>query len=91
MTSARTDGCAPQQSARLWSADGNEIMFNGLAEVWGLSVEQGSKRKWIDLAGRPGCLDSLIAPPTDGEYLDFVWTEDLGDIWVMDVVTDESE
>ena len=26
-----------------------------------------------------------------GPYLYFGWNDDLGDIWVMDVVTDESE
>ena len=28
---------------------------------------------------------------TDGEYLYFTWWEQRGDIWVMDVVTEESE
>ena len=28
---------------------------------------------------------------TDGSYLYFQWEENLGDIWVMDVVTDESK
>jgi len=26
---------------------------------------------------------------TDGAYLYFTWEQDLGDIWVMDVVCDE--
>jgi len=28
---------------------------------------------------------------TDGVYVYFTWQENQGDIWVMDVVTDESE
>ena len=37
--------------------------------------------------GNPG----VYALATDGQYLYFTWEEDLGDIWVMDVVTDERE
>ena len=33
----------------------------------------------------------VVRLPPDGEYLYFTWEERLGDIWVMDVVTDESE
>jgi hypothetical protein len=38
-----------------------------------------------DLTGRRGIL-SLHALATEGEYLYFTWGEELGDIWVMDVV-----
>ncbi len=44
----------------------------------------------MDLTGRPGEVGGLSLD-TDGEFLYFTWQEDLGDIWVMDVVTDESE
>ncbi len=32
-----------------------------------------------------------VKPSVHGDYIYFVWEELLGDIWVMDVVTDESE
>jgi len=37
------------------------------------------------LEGRPGNLHAL-ALATDGEHLFFGWDEDLGDIWVVDLV-----
>ena len=40
--------------------------------------------------GRRGSVTGY-AYATDDQYLYFTWEEDLGDIWVMDVVTDESE
>ncbi len=40
--------------------------------------------------GRHGSLVS-IALATDGTHLYFAWEESVSDIWVMDVVTDESE
>ena len=41
-----------------------------------------------DLTGRRGSLLESLA--SDGQYLYFAWHEDIGDIWVMDVVTDKS-
>jgi hypothetical protein len=38
-----------------------------------------------DLTGRRGNLDRWSLA-TDGEYLYFSWGEELGDLWVMDVV-----
>lgn len=43
-----------------------------------------------DLSGRRGSMGPL-ALATDGNYLYFTWEDDLGDIWVIDVVTDERE
>ncbi len=31
-------------------------------------------------------MDAVCASATDGSYLYFTWQDDLGDIWVMDVV-----
>ncbi len=39
-----------------------------------------------DLVGRQG---QVSKPATDGRFLFFFWRENLGDIWVMDVVTEE--
>ena len=43
-----------------------------------------------NLAGRAGSLGGY-ALATDDQWLYFTWQEDRGDLWVMDVVTDESE
>ena len=66
--------------------------MNGWGEradnIWALSAEDGKEYPVTDLSGRYGRLqDSSL--DTEREYLYFIWAEDLGDIWVMDVVTDE--
>ena len=75
-----------------WSPEGRVIYFIGVAEragnIWGFSVEDGTEQPLTDLTGRRGTL-SPLALATDGEYLYFTWGEDLGDIWVMDVVQDK--
>ncbi len=55
-----------------------------------LDADGSEERPMTDLAGKYGEL-GFEAPSTDGEHLYFIWAEDIGDIWVMDVVTDESE
>lgn len=73
-----------------WSKEGTEIYFarkdgNG-ANFWALSVADRKERQLTALEGRKGRLPGY-APATDGRYLYFAWWEELGDIWVMDVVT----
>ncbi len=80
--------------AAYWSVDGKTLYFCGQNEradnIWALSAEDGTEYPVTDLSGRYGRLIP-ISLDTDGEYLYIIWAEDLGDIWVMDVVTDESE
>ena len=78
-----------------WSPDGKEIYFvrrpNDIT-VWAVSLEDRREYPVTDFSGRHGSLGfSFFSLATDGEYLYFNWEEDLGDIWVMDVVTDEGE
>ena len=47
----------------------------------------GRERQLTDLTGRHGVLGGN-GLTTDGAYLYFVWVDNLGDIWVMDVVSD---
>jgi TolB protein len=79
---------APYAGQR-WSRDGQRVFFSGRGEtagnVWAVSVEDRAMRAMTDLAGRSGTLGNRA---TDGRYLYFAWQEDLGDIWVMDVATD---
>ncbi len=77
-----------------WSVDGKTLYFGGQNEradnIWALSAEDGTEHPVTDLSGRYGRLEP-ISLDTDREYLYFIWAEDLGDIWVMDVATDESK
>ncbi len=72
-----------------WSPDGKEIYFVRPTDIdvniWAVSLTDGREYPVTDFSGRHGSLfwHSLA---TDGEYLYFTWEEDLGDIWVMDVV-----
>ena len=73
-----------------WSADGKTLYFTVPHEnLWSVSLENGAEKPLTDLTGRRGGLGMTIA--TDGKFLYFSWEEDLGDIWVMDVVTDAPE
>ena len=64
--------------------------FASLIELFELRSELFAKRvpterPVTDFRGRRGTLNEF-ALATDGDYLYFVWEENLGDIWVMDVV-----
>ncbi len=72
-----------------WSPDEKEIYFvrptDINANIWAVSLEDGREYPVTDFSGRHGSLYwGTLA--TDGDYLYFTWIEDLGDIWVMDVV-----
>jgi len=76
-----------------WSPHGQELFFERgatpeRADFWVVDVKSRSERQLTNLFGRPG---RLFRFATDGTYLYFLWNEELGDIWVMDVVTDKSE
>ena len=74
-----------------WSPDGKEIYFvrptDINANIWAVSLEDGREYPVTDFSGRHGSLFWFYLA-TDGDYLYFDWEEDLGDIWVMDVVQD---
>jgi len=75
-----------------WSNDGTRIVFKrrGLNanDLWALSLADKSERVLTDLGERRG---NLFGFDIHGRDLYFSWEENLGDIWIMDVVTDESE
>jgi serine/threonine protein kinase/tricorn protease-like protein len=77
-----------------WSADKKYIysnVFNDMSlttkNIWSLTVADGSLRQLTDFKDRQGRLGRRFA--TDGTYFYFIWLEDLGDIWVMDVEKEE--
>jgi hypothetical protein len=48
-------------------------------------MEDGREYPVTDLTGRRGNMN-IFSLAADGEYLYFSWGEELGDIWVMDVL-----
>lgn len=73
-----------------WSRDGRFIYFLRDHNVWRVSAEGGGERQLTDLVGKRGEM-GVLSLTTDGRHLYFTWWEDTGDIWVMDVVSDESD
>ena len=73
----------------VWAPDGSRVFFRGADEregnLWSISLTDGNERPATHLAGQRGTLSSTV-PATDGQYLYFTWRNDVGDIWVMDVV-----
>ena len=90
-----SEGGEPEQLTRradsgffVWSRDGNAIYFEDGNNLWSVSAEGGEEHRLTELSGRRGVMGRECLA-TDGMYLYFSWQEDLGDIWVMDVVYEE--
>jgi Tol biopolymer transport system component len=70
-----------------WSPDGRTFFFVGSGKnetnVHAVSIDGSSQRQMTVLGGRRGAMGCMT---TDGRNLFFTWEEDLGDLWVMDVV-----
>ena len=77
------------RGAATWSTDGQRLFVwkRGAqsANIWSQSVRDGSMRAMTDLAGKYG-VEWSFDLAADDNYLYFAWQEDIGDIWVMDVV-----
>ena len=84
----------PAGYANRFSADGRYVFYLGalakLNSIWRVSLDDGLERVMTDFSGRRGSMGP-IALATDESYLYFTWEDDLGDIWVMDMVTGETE
>ena len=59
------------------------------SQLWVASADDGREQLLAELGGRRGSFGAAGPFATDGTYLYFVWREESGDIWVMDVVQDE--
>ena len=70
------------------SLDGETVYYHGPARppgtIFALSLDDGSERAAAELTGRHGRLGFGLS--VDESYIYFNWWEDVGDIWVMDVV-----
>jgi len=71
------------------SLDGTSLIFGRDEDLWMVSLDKKVESQVASLHDQRGDLGQTLG--TDGEYMYFTWNQDLGDIWVMDVVTDESE
>ena len=69
-----------------WTPDGSFIVARSTASLITIVPTDGRspERPLVNLSGRPGAV-GFYGTPTDGKFVYFVWTEDVGDIWVMDV------
>ncbi len=73
-----------------WSPDGSSIYFLRDQNIWTISADGKDERQLTDLVGKR--TDHFaVGLATDGRFLYFSWGEDIGDIWVMDVVTDDEQ
>ena len=77
----------PTRVTLAWTPDGRAAFFQAWREpaIWTVSLEDRVSRRVVDLAGRPGTAGQF-ALEVGREHIYFVWNEDVGDIWVMDVV-----
>jgi TolB protein len=78
----------------IWSPDSRQLFFPGVQEragnVWAISLADHHERPVTALTGRLGHL-MTSALATDGQRLFFLWEENIGDIWVMDVSSSRPE
>src|SRR6266508_2353187 len=69
------------------SRDGADVYYVGAREragnIWSASLGRRLERPLTQFAARRGQLENALS--TDGRSIYFIWEEDLGDIWVMDV------
>jgi serine/threonine protein kinase/Tol biopolymer transport system component len=69
-----------------WTPDGRYVLLRAAGDRIHIVAADGRspEQPAVDLRGRRGSI-GVYGTPTDGKYVYFVWTEDVGDIWVMDV------
>jgi hypothetical protein len=71
-----------------WSRDGRRVYFPRDRELWEFTLADKAERRLTGLSQRAGSLGSW-ALAVGAEHLYFTWSNDVGDIWVMDVVPPE--
>ncbi len=78
-----------------FSPDGRRLYVSNIADggtgnVWEIvpDTASASARAVTNLAGRPGGLQQL-GLATDGQHIYFTWMNDIGDVWVADLVERE--
>ena len=71
-----------------WSPDAQAIHFIDETGLRAVTVADGRVRSTMSFKGKHGTFvaTSGSAVSRDGRFVYFMWREDQGDIWVMDVV-----
>ena len=77
----------------VWAAEDDELYFTTLTgaeigNIWAVSADGSGLRPLTDFTDRPGTLGGE-ALATDGRFIYFTWEEDVGDIWIADLVQDD--
>jgi hypothetical protein len=77
--------------APYWSPDARTIHVIDETGLKAVSVADGRMRSTMSFRGRHGTFvpTSGSAVSRDGRFVYFMWREDQGDIWLMDVVRGE--
>jgi hypothetical protein len=57
--------------------------------IWALSLSDRREFVVTNLSGRRGSL-GFQPPAIDQKYLYFPWRDDVGDVWVMDVIDENN-
>ena len=77
-----------------WSVDGNRIYFmghqRGNNDLWSLTLDGRTERRLTRFSQKAGSLGNYTLA-VDNQSLYFTWRNDLGDIWVMDIVGDDEK
>jgi Tol biopolymer transport system component len=75
-----------------WSSDGQWIYFyrlntnTGVVDVWRVTADGKKEQRLTNFEGRKGRVEGN-AIDVDDQYIYIAWRDDIGDIWVMDIVT----
>jgi TolB protein len=72
-----------------WSPDGRRVYYKRdfeISELWAVTIADGTEAPVTRLLDRPGALGNFAVGE---EHLYFTWRNDLGDLWVMDVVNEQ--
>ena len=59
----------------------------GSNDLWSLTLANGQENRMTRFSGRSGSVQPLSLA-VGNTHLYFTWRRDIGDIWVMDVVSD---
>ncbi len=86
MRSKSRPACFEESRWNQWSPDGRELYLWRDEQIWAVSFEDGGERQLTDFQERPGRFKGRF--DRAHKYMYFLWREDLGDIWVMDVIQD---
>jgi len=78
----RYEGSGPTANGMLRRGT-RDLLFERDSQIAALDLDTGTLRMLTDFAGRPGFIDDVVG--ANEEFVWFAWSEERGDLWVMDV------